>query len=219
MYKIEFLETNKEKIYNGEQSIGYLVNYVMNIQKVMEDKLRVNTTDLICSGCSPFPFPHICENNPEEVIFLMKTNMRTWGKGYDDVMRHRIISVPAHEYVCPVDLYLLGRRIVDFYSRKGFISCYGVHRNTYEFHVHIAVNTISYVNGNKMSISYEFNHIYGIVNDWQKNLNDKLSDYKRKERYENILFGDDCVPLHMKGLGAIDQIKANKEYNKQKKMS
>lgn len=45
----------------------------------------------------------------------------------------------------------------------------------------------------------------------------KLSDGKTLEKYQNILFGDDCVPAYKMGIGAKVQIRAYKEYHDNKK--
>lgn len=218
MYTLKFIIKPDEDKYNGIDSIISLVNYVMDFNKVSHDKLRVNTSDLICSGCSPFPYPVLMENSPEAVMNLMITNNKCYGKGFDDTLRHRVVSFPADQLVLPEDLNLLGRRLIEYYSSNGFIACYGVHRDTYHYHIHVLINTISYVNGYKFNIYREYNHLKAIIDNWNNNYMEvKLSDGKTLEKYQNILFGDDCVPAYKMGIGAKEQIRAYKEYHDNKK--
>ena len=80
------------------------------------------------------------------------------------------------------------------------------------------INTISYANGYKFNICREYNHLKAIIDNWDNSYMEvKLSDGKTLEKYQNILFGDDCVPAYKMGIGAKEQIRAYKEYHDNKK--
>lgn len=213
MYHVKFVEADNAHFYNGEKCISDLVYYVMNPEKVLTEKKRVKVSNSFSSGCSPFPFPLIYENSPEHVAFLMKTNITCFGKKFEDVLRHRIVSFHASELVLPEDLELLGRNLINFYSRKGFIACYGLHKDTYEYHLHILVNTISYVNGYKMNLYNEYNDVHEIIKNWYKSYMDcKLADPKVSEEYSSKIFGDACLPSYLISLSAKEQIRTYQEH-------
>lgn len=220
MYIIKFVNEDNNISYNGESVLEDRINYVMGFDKVSRDKLRVNNSDVICSGLSSCPFAELMKNDPEAVFLLMRTNTFCWGKDFNNVIKHRVISFPSESMVLPADLNLLGKNIAEFYSSRGFIACYGVHRDTYNYHIHILINTTAYTNGYKMNIYHEYNYIHNIVRKWEKNyMNIKLSDPKTLEKYSNKLFGDDCVPAYKTGLGGREQIKSYREYNEVHKNS
>ena len=213
MYHVKFVEADNNHLYKGEKCISDLVYYVMNPEKVITEKKRVKGSNSPSSGCSPFPFPLIYENNPEYVAFLMKTNIICFGNDFNDVFRHRIISFHASELVLPKDLELLGRNFINFYSKKGFIACYGLHKDTYEYHLHILVNTTSYVNGHRMNLYNEYNDVHGIIKNWYKSYMDcKLAAPEVVEEYSNKIFGDDCLEPHLVSLSSKEQISIYKEH-------
>lgn len=213
MYHVKFVDADNRHIYNGVKCISDLVYYVMDPEKVITEKERVKVSNSFSSGCSPFPFPLIYENSPAYVAFLMKTNIICFKKDFEDVLRHRIVSFHASELVLPEDLELLGRNLIDFYSRKGFIACYGLHKDTYEYHLHILVNTTSYVNGDKMNLYNEYNDVHGIIKNWYESYMDcKLADPKVVEEYSNKIFGDAYIPTHLVSLSSKEQIRTYKEH-------
>lgn len=218
MYFVKFVEADNGKVYNGEDAIDSLVHYVLDFKKISKDVKRVNTTCEICAGCSPFPFNKMLESDSEAVSYLMKTNNMCWDKDYMDVLRHRIVSFDANEFVLPTDLDILGRKFIEYYNRKGYIACYGVHRDTYNFHIHLLVNTTSYINGSKFNIYNEFSQVHVVIKAWEENyLRPKLENFKTLERYENILFGYDRLPPEEIELGAVPQIKHYKQYCNRKR--
>lgn len=218
MYFAKFIEADDGKVYDGEEAVDSLVNYVLDLNKVSRDIKRVNTTCEICAGCSPFPFPKVLESDPETVAFLFRTNISCWGKDFKDVLRHRIVSFDSNEFVLPTDLDILGRKLIKYYGRQGYIACYGVHRDTYNYHIHILVNTTSYINGRKFNIYNEFSQVHAVIKDWDENyLRPKLENFKTLERYENILFGYDRLPPEEIELGAVPQIKHYKQHCNRKR--
>ncbi len=212
MYYLKLMELAENKIYNGVDCIDTLVHYIMCFSKVSDEKLRVKTTYVICAGFRPCPFPEIDSDNPNTAISIIEKNTRYWGKGFDDVLRHRIISFDANEYVLPPDLDRLANDLIDYYAKQGFIACYGVHRDTYQYHIHVAVNTRSFQNGRKMNIYYETEKLRRIVNQWDCcYMQPKLENPQILDYYKNAIFGEDCVPQYKTAIGAVEQIKVYKE--------
>lgn len=209
---VKFIEVDNGKVYNGEDCITDVVNYVMDPVKTTTEAKRVCVSNSMSSGCSPFPFPKHLENDPGSVIFLIKTNVMCFGKGFDDIFRHRIITFHSGELALPDDLNLLGRSLIEYYSRAGFIACYGLHKDTYEYHLHILVNTTSYIDGHKMNIFNEFKDVHQVIDGWYKfYMNPKLDDPEVVEEYNRKIFGDGSLPAHLTSLGCREQIKTYKK--------
>ena len=212
MYHVKFVNEEFKTAYNGQDCLEEKIHYVMDYDKVNKDKYRVNLSRNICSGCSPYPFTLELEHDPDMVALLMKTNNICWGKDFNDVLRHRIVSFPSSELALPDDVDNLGRMIINYYSRNGFIACYGVHRNTYNYHIHILVNTTAYLTGIRFNIYNEFRFVHEIIKEWEKMyMETKLDSPEIIEKYNNLLFGDDYLKPSQVALGSREQIRTYKQ--------
>ena len=63
------------------------------------------------------------------------------------LMLHYIVSFGKDERTDPEMAFSLGQEIVRYYFDQGYISFFGVHTDTDNIHIHIAISTINWKNG------------------------------------------------------------------------
>ena len=74
---------------------------------------------------------------------------RYYGKTEGTQLRHYVISPDPKELFIPYMATELGYQICAYYADK-FQSVFSVHTNTSHLHIHVVINTVSYVNGKKL---------------------------------------------------------------------
>lgn len=70
------------------------------------------------------------------------------------LLRHFVISFDKKDYFTVADAMILAFKICGFFSSR-FQVMYAVHQNTKHIHIHFVVNTTSFVDGKRLSDSYE----------------------------------------------------------------
>ena len=85
------------------------------------------------------------------------------------LMQHRVISFSNEEAQDPVMAFCLAREVAAFYFDRGYISFFGVHMDTDNLHIHIAVSNISWKDGSNFFICNELPLLYSGINEWYQN--------------------------------------------------
>ncbi len=185
----------------------------MDFDKTFRDSCR-GIYDLGYSycGCEPLFFPKEYSTDPEAVFRQMVLINTVFHAQSYDIAQHRIITFHPAELVLPSDLNELGKRIIWFYKEAGYMSCYGVHRDTAHQHIHVAVNSASYINGKRFSISNEIIRLNALVNSWYtEHMAGFYNDPCKQAKYESLLFGDEQPRYGQSAIFAKSQIKKIKQ--------
>ena len=85
------------------------------------------------------------------------------------LMQHRVISFSSEESQDPVMAFCLAKEVAAFYFERGYISFFGVHQDTNNIHIHIAVSNISWKDGSHFFICNELSLLYSGINEWYQN--------------------------------------------------
>lgn len=134
--------------YKTPQEMYNLINYVLNEEK-----------DVLVGGNILFNSPNAVYN---EMMLVKKNYRKTDGR----LMRHLIFSPSDDEnrFFSEEKLYDIAIKICMLF--EGYQTIFSIHRNTGRNHIHIAINTVSYINGKKIDINLyklknEINNIVG----------------------------------------------------------
>ena len=85
------------------------------------------------------------------------------------LMQHRVISFSSEESQDPVMAFCLAKEVAAFYYERGYLSFFGVHMDTDNLHIHIAVSNISWKDGSYFFICSELALLYSGINEWYQN--------------------------------------------------
>lgn len=85
------------------------------------------------------------------------------------LVMHRIISFEDKEVQDPVMAFMLAKEVAAFYFDRGYISFFGVHTDTDNIHIHLAVSAINWRNGRKFFIYDELGLLAKVINWWCQN--------------------------------------------------
>ena len=85
------------------------------------------------------------------------------------LMQHRVISFGDEEVQDPILAFWLAKKVAEFYFERGYISFFGVHINTDNLHIHIAVSNTSWRDGSHFFICNELSLLYSGINTWYQN--------------------------------------------------
>ena len=84
-------------------------------------------------------------------------------------MQHRVISFSSEESQDPMMAFCLAKAVASFYFDRGYLSFFGVHTDTDNLHIHIAVSNISWKDGSYFFIFGETALLYSGINEWYQN--------------------------------------------------
>lgn len=171
--------------YDTEDSIINLIEYIFNCCKTSCDDVRPGNIIGDFVGCSCFMGSLTQEIDPEMVALQMIVNNRIYGKFTGNLIKHRIISFARGEYVLPYEVLQLAHKIADAYG-ENYITAYAVHLDTRNIHVHLAIDTISWRDGHRFSVSHELKWLRAIIEGWQKEMDDTIrtnQSFDRNLRY------------------------------------
>lgn len=87
----------------------------------------------------------------EEEFMAIKQYYNDFG---GKLLRHFVISFETNDYFTVADAMILAFKVCGFFSSR-FQVMYAVHQNTKHLHIHFVVNTTSFVDGKRLSDSYE----------------------------------------------------------------
>ena len=65
--------------------------------------------------------------------------------------------------------FCLAKEVASFYFDRGYLSFFGVHMDTDNLHIHIAVSNISWKDGSYFFICSELALLYSGINEWYQN--------------------------------------------------
>lgn len=82
------------------------------------------------------------------------------------LMQHRVISFSSEEVQDPLLVFWLAKRVSEFYFERGYISFFGVHTDTDNLHIHIAVLSTNWRDGSDFFIYNEPSVLCDCVNMW-----------------------------------------------------
>lgn len=85
------------------------------------------------------------------------------------LMQHRVISFGNEESQDPMMAFSLAKEVAAFYFYRGYLSFFGVHMDTDNLHIHIAVSNISWKDGSNFFICNELSLLYSGINEWYQN--------------------------------------------------
>ena len=85
------------------------------------------------------------------------------------LMQHRVISFSREESQDPMMAFCLAKEVAAFYFYRGYLSFFGVHTDTDNLHIHIAVSNISWKDGSYFFICGELALLYSGINEWYQN--------------------------------------------------
>lgn len=85
------------------------------------------------------------------------------------LVMHRVISFGIDEVQDPVMAFMLAGEVAAFYFHRGYISFFGVHTDTDNVHIHLAVSAISWWNGSKFFVWNELDLLKKAINCWYQN--------------------------------------------------
>lgn len=136
------------------------------------------------AGCSVMWGTREMELDSEHVANRMIANNRAHGKTEGNLIKHRVVSFHELDYIMPNEANELAAYLAKAYG-ESYITAYAVHVDTCNIHIHLAVNTIGWLDGKRFSISYESRWLHSIVNNWMANRDINLSyDYKKMNKIE-----------------------------------
>lgn len=85
------------------------------------------------------------------------------------LMQHRVISFSKEESQNPIMAFCLATKVAAFYFEQGYISFFGVHKDTDNLHIHIAISNTSWKDGSSFFICNELSLLYSGINEWYQN--------------------------------------------------
>ena len=85
------------------------------------------------------------------------------------LMQHRVISFSSEESQDPVMAFCLAKEVAAFYFERGYLSFFGVHMDTDNLHIHIAISNTSWKDGSSFFICNELSLLYSGINEWYQN--------------------------------------------------
>lgn len=145
-----------------------VINYITSPKKTLGD--YIGSKNLCCSNFS------------EE---MMNTS-KQFGKDTGVQLRHFVVAFDENEVNDPTVAFDIGDKICDVFKDE-YQCVFGVHEDTKHLHVHIAINSTSFVDGHRYKgTRQEFNHMKNHINKILKEHN--LSPVKYVSNKKNDVF-------------------------------
>ena len=144
---IKFINDN----YINPYSVSNLIYYILNPCKVLSFCYGGIGVSLTCQ---------------EEIVRQFIDVKKAYGKRDGRQLRHIVISFYSKE-VSAEQIFSIAYDICNYYGKR-YQTVFAVHKNTLKLHMHIVVNTVSYVDGLKYSEGknayYDFlNHVKEVI--------------------------------------------------------
>lgn len=116
--------------YHDDDAKRDVINYILNPDKMIHGY---------------FGMTHVNPANPD--LSMYDTSM-SFGQERGVRIRHYVVSFSNKELTNPMIANLIATEIMNAIGGK-FQCIYGVHENTSELHIHLAFNTVSYLDGSR----------------------------------------------------------------------
>lgn len=122
---------------SSHKALRNVINYVLQDNKIKDG--------LICV-CGPFEYDTIDRDNVYQSFLAEK---KLWGKDSGRMYSHQIISFHRDEKLTPEQALSFGKDFIErwFSSHQALAA---VHQDRDHVHIHIVVNTVSFVDGKKL---------------------------------------------------------------------
>lgn len=140
--------------YDTEESVYRPIYYIFDVCKTSCDDIRVGNVMGEFVGCAHFMGSYEQSIDSEFVALQMIINNNVYGKSRGNLLKHRIISFDNTDCVLPEEALQLARYISEAYG-ENYITAYGVHLDSGNIHIHLAIDTIGWRDGLRFSISHE----------------------------------------------------------------
>ena len=85
------------------------------------------------------------------------------------LMQHRVISFGNEDVQDPILAFCLAKKVSEFYFKRGYISFFGVHMDTDNLHIHIAVSTTNWRDSSNFFIYNELSLLHNCFDMWYQN--------------------------------------------------
>ncbi|MCD7967653.1 MAG: relaxase/mobilization nuclease domain-containing protein [Clostridiaceae bacterium] len=186
---IKFINEDNHTLYDTEDSVYCLISYIYNVTKTGYDSVRPGQSLGYYIGCYPFIGDEEQSKDHDEVSKFMVINNRCYRKSSGNLMKHRVISFEMFDYVLPDEAFQLAEYIARAYGER-YITAYGVHMDTNNIHIHLAIDTISWKDGKRFNQSYEKNWLWSLVSAWmakhEKYLSNDIIAQTKYEKYVGL---------------------------------
>jgi hypothetical protein len=148
---------NKIGTHRNEDAVQRLAYYMSGSQ-----------FGITCGGCG------ILMDSADDVIKSFEFTKQMYEKDDRKRVSHIIIGT-KHEGIIIEELTEIAQAAANYFYQKGFQSFYVIHRGSMEdadyLHIHLAVNTVSFLDGKRLYESY------GITSDLRKSLSMTFEKY------------------------------------------
>lgn len=145
-----------------------------DVERLLRYIAKPNATEYPAGSCRHLvgAMPDIIlANQPgawERAFHLFNRQLELFPK-QGSLMQHRVISFSSEELQDPVMAFCLAKAVAAFYFDHGYLSFFGVHMDTDNLHIHIAVSNISWKDGSHFFICNELSLLYSGINEWYQN--------------------------------------------------
>lgn len=121
--------------------------------------------------------------NAAQEMYYIKTYYNDLSGKY---VRHFFISFEQSDYFTFVDAMLMAVKVCGYFC-GGFQVVYAVHQNTKHLHFHFVVNTTSFIDGKRLSDSYEsrarfLKYVKTCYNQVKRESNRIINCFKKQEQ-------------------------------------
>lgn len=166
MSAIKFVNEENKISYDTSVSLENIIYYIYNECKTSFDSVRPGHAIGDFVGCSAFFGTSEQMLMPEYVVSQMLANNQAYGKMEGNLIKHRIISFDESDCVKPYEALGLAQYIANAYGEK-YITAFGIHLDSKNIHIHLAIDTISWIDGKRFSVGFERNWLYSMIKTWE----------------------------------------------------
>ncbi|MCD8000703.1 MAG: relaxase/mobilization nuclease domain-containing protein [Clostridiales bacterium] len=175
--------------YDTVEDVDNCIRYIFNICKTMYDEKRPGHMLGDFVGCSRFFGTVDQEKDCELVIAQMLANNSAYGKWKGNLLKHRVISFRRLDNILPNEAYQLAKYIADAYG-ENYIAAYGVHLDTNNIHIHLAIDTICWRDGSRFDQPFEMKWLYSMTNSWLATRDNGLVNNWKENELRLRYYGD-----------------------------
>lgn len=186
---IKLINEESKCSFDKEEDVANCIKYIFDICKTMYDEKRPGHMLGDFVGCSRFFGTEDQEKDYELVTLQMMINNKAYGKWEGNLLKHRVISFRRLDNILPSEVYQLAKYIANAYG-ENYITAYGVHMDTNNIHIHLAVDTISWKNGSRFSVSFEKRWLYSITDSWLASRDQELINNGAENDIRLRYYGD-----------------------------
>lgn len=155
-----------KRVFNGNDDIKNAVMYCFNDEKWGEETACGHDHKVRLAGCSSNFLNFDKRSSPEEICNIIRYNHQIFNDTRGNYIKHRVVSFDVYDLMLPEDLACLAQYLCNWYSSFGYFTTFGVHLNTENPHIHLIIDSVSYLNGNRFRMSYELYRVKDLLTIW-----------------------------------------------------